>query len=356
MEILPWLLMPTFVLLARVASGNATTASMLIQAKATFVMQKEDQAQTHASPSETVGHASFDFAVAEYLRQNSGSQSSALLLQINTDTGDNFSETAASSRHIPCHIHQQWKTEELNTDQQQSANSWKTMNPECNYTLWTDKDIESFMQTNFKDSMWPIWQYLQPIQRADAFRYAVLLHEGGYYADIDVDCVQPIKEWPVPKDISLLLGYETGYHLGEEERKHVVFSRSEQIQNFFLASTPDHQVLKRCLEILRMKFKWGVEDTLELTGPATLSDAAHEFLLDKANTQPGDEPSYLQRKLEDDSSKMHFATGEALGPPGAQVLVLTADQVAGPSGYSAHAGSNLILHHYAGTWKSEGQQ
>lgn len=228
------------------------------------------------------------------------------------------------------------------------------MNPECLYTLWTDKDIESFMQTNFKDSIWTIWQYLQPIQRADAFRYAILLHEGGYYADIDVDCVQPIKEWPVPKDISLLLGYEHSYHLGEEERKHVVFSRSEQIQNFFLASTPGHQVLKRCLEILRMKFKWGIEDTLELTGPATLSDAAHEFLLDKANFNSGNKPSYLQRQL-DDSSAMHFATGEALGPPGAQVLVLTGDQVAGPNGFSVHPGSNIIFHHYAGTWKLPGQ-
>eukprot|EP00930_Biecheleria_cincta_P044001 TRINITY_DN30182_c0_g2_i1.p1 TRINITY_DN30182_c0_g2~~TRINITY_DN30182_c0_g2_i1.p1 ORF type:complete len:356 (+),score=50.24 TRINITY_DN30182_c0_g2_i1:71-1138(+) len=354
MEILPWLLMLIFAALPQVQSGKAATGNMLIQAKASFVMQPWRNSEPQVLASSTVVQASFHSALAEYLLQNSDSQSFLQLIQ-KTNARSNASKNPDSNMHIPCHIHQQWKTQELDTEQQQSADSWKSMNPECKYTLWTDKDIESFMRKNFHNSLWPIWKYLQPIQRADAFRYAVLLHEGGYYADIDVDCMQPIKDWPVPKDISLLLGYEHSYHLGEEERKHVVFSRSEQIQNFFLGSAPGHQVLKRCLEILRMKFRWGVEDTLELTGPATLSDAAHEFLLDKANTKPGVEPSYLQRKLDDDSSKMHFATGAALGPPGAQVLVLTADQVAGPNGFSAHPGSNIIFHHYAGTWKPEGQ-
>lgn len=308
--------------------------------------------QTRAPASAAVVQDSFHSALTEYQRQNSGSQpsgrpASAPLLQIS-----HAIDASGFMGRIPCHIHQQWKTRELSSEQQNSANSWKTKNPGCNYTLWTDEDIETFMQTSFKDSIWSIWQYLKPIQRADAFRYAVLLKYGGFYADIDVDCVQPLKDWPVSKDISLILGYESSYHLGEETRKQVVFTRSEQVQNFFLASTPGHKVLKRCLEILQMKFNWGIEDTLELTGPATLSDAAHEFLLKTADTKPGGDPNYLQRTHEDDSSKMHFATGEALGPPGDQVLILTADQVAGPSGFSSHSGSNIILHHYAGTWKA----
>eukprot|EP00913_Durusdinium_trenchii_P018985 g17841.t1 len=39
-------------------------------------------------------------------------------------------------------------------------------------------------------------------------------------------------------------------------------------------------MLKRCLEMIREKFRWKIQSTLDLTGPGTFSDAVHEFLED----------------------------------------------------------------------------
>ena len=36
---------------------------------------------------------------------------------------------------------------------------------------------------------------MKPVQKADIFRYIVLMVHGGVYADIDVTCVRPVDQW-----------------------------------------------------------------------------------------------------------------------------------------------------------------
>eukprot|EP00435_Cladocopium_sp_Y103_P037295 s167_g9.t2 len=67
-------------------------------------------------------------------------------------------------------------------------------------------------------------------------------------------------------------------YLEETDRQKVDFSRVEQFENWFLASAPSNPVLLRTLEIVREKFLWKVQKTIDFTGPGTLSDAVHEFL------------------------------------------------------------------------------
>eukprot|EP00913_Durusdinium_trenchii_P002448 g2261.t1 len=88
----------------------------------------------------------------------------------------------------------------------------------------------------------------------------------------------PSKESIIPKDVNFLVGYEAGHRLTEPERRGVRFARVEQLEQWFLASAPGNPVLLRSLEILKEKFLWKIQDTVELTGPATFSDAVHEFL------------------------------------------------------------------------------
>lgn len=42
------------------------------------------------------------------------------------------------------------------------------------------------------------------VERADFFRYLVILRHGGMYADSDVECMMPIEEW---KDVRGLLSF-----------------------------------------------------------------------------------------------------------------------------------------------------
>lgn len=76
----------------------------------------------------------------------------------------------------------------------------------------------------------------------------------------------------------MIVGYETGRRLEEADREKVDFSRVEQFETWFFASAPGNPVLLRTLELIRQKFLWKVQKTIDFTGPGTFSDAVHEFL------------------------------------------------------------------------------
>eukprot|EP00435_Cladocopium_sp_Y103_P058787 s255_g20.t1 len=103
------------------------------------------------------------------------------------------------SKAIPCIIHQTAKTHTLKAKESAWAQTWKDMNPKCQYKLWNDTEIEALAQKASPKIIWPIWEGLQPVQRADVFRYLVLWYEGGYYADVDVSCKKPIDEYKLPE-------------------------------------------------------------------------------------------------------------------------------------------------------------
>ena len=267
---------------------------------------------------------------------------------------------------IPCVIHQVWNTHELSYHQAELATTWKLKNPKCEYKLWDHTEIAELCRQKSPDLIWPIWEALSLVQRADLFRYLVLWDQGGYYADIDVECVKPIAEFPVPKDASMIVGYEAARRLGEEERKTVGFTRVEQFEQWFFASAPGNPVLLRCLEIVREKFLWKVQNTVELTGPASFSDAVHEFLASDAEGQemtPGvkKEVSYRTDHKHDDQNDQHFRNftfpSESEYRAGNWNLWLLASGRTNDLGYAADDPSNpveaIVRHEFAGTWKNQ---
>merc|ERR1719414_2863004 len=79
--------------------------------------------------------------------------------------------------------------------------------PSWSYRLWSDADLEAFMQTHYPSFM-PTWQiYPRNIMRVDAVRYFWLHHFGGIYADLDYFTLQDFG--PVLKqyaDSEVILG------------------------------------------------------------------------------------------------------------------------------------------------------
>jgi mannosyltransferase OCH1-like enzyme len=43
--------------------------------------------------------------------------------------------------------------------------------------------------------LWTLYNRMEPVMKADLFRYLILYDVGGYYADIDVQCSQPLDTW-----------------------------------------------------------------------------------------------------------------------------------------------------------------
>jgi len=95
-----------------------------------------------------------------------------------------------SNYHFPKIIHQTWKNTNLNTDQQNSVDSWKKYYPDYQHILWTDDDIEKFVHTHFYWYL-PIWNKLTPfIKKIDCIRYMWMYIYGGIYVDIDMICMK----------------------------------------------------------------------------------------------------------------------------------------------------------------------
>ena len=245
--------------------------------------------------------------------------------------------------HSPCVVHQTWKSHELSVEQQSYAETWQKKNPGCEYRLWNDTELAELCRTK-SPKMWSIWESLSPVQRADVFRYLVLWDQGGYYADIDVRLEKPIAEFPVPKDVLMIAGYEAGRRLAEEERKRVKFARVEQFQQWFLASAPRHPVLLRCLDIVHEKFLWKIQNTIDLTGPGSFSDAVHEFL-----AQGTSKELHLQQDVK--AKRLSFPSETEYGSGEWNIWLLASGRTEG-AGYAIKDDNAepLLWHNFSHTW------
>jgi len=110
---------------------------------------------------------------------------------------------------IPKIIHQTWKTKNIPTDHG-DPDSWKRLNPDWEYKLWTDTDMLSFMEREFPELVTLYLGYPQNIQRADLFRYCVIWKEGGIYADIDTDCCSSLT--PLERESRIVVCEEPRSH------------------------------------------------------------------------------------------------------------------------------------------------
>lgn len=246
--------------------------------------------------------------------------------------------------HIPCVIHQTWKTAQLDGVKLASQQSFTSLNPECQYKLWTDVDVEAFMHHNHPDVMRGMWQLLLPVERADFFRYAVVFKEGGLYADVDIECMKPIREWGLWHEARLVVAYEYERPITEEERQVMGndYTRLQEIEQFVFAAERGHPALHRAMQKVRDRYMLMVRHTLDLTGPGPFTDAVISYLEEVTHTTGAD---FSARE----ESDFHFP------PPGvksAGVQIFKASQV---TPLSFHSGKfseeTLTVHWYMDTWK-----
>jgi mannosyltransferase OCH1-like enzyme len=81
-------------------------------------------------------------------------------------------------------IHQLAKTSQLKDFEIESQELLKSFNPDYEYKLWTDDDLEKISKENHP-RLFNNWEKLKGIHKADLGRYLVLYLEGGFYCDTD---------------------------------------------------------------------------------------------------------------------------------------------------------------------------
>ena len=138
----------------------------------------------------------------------------------------------------------------------------KAMNPECEYCLWDDYDNREFITVNYPWFL-PIYDsFRAEIYRVDAVRYFFLYHFGGFYADMDVECVRPLA--PVFHFNGVVLG-RMGNDAGFEH----------SIPNAIMASEPREEFWKLVISLMMSVDK--SQPPEHVTGPVILRRAVELY-------------------------------------------------------------------------------
>jgi len=165
---------------------------------------------------------------------------------------------------IPAVVHQIWKTNELPRAWQGFAASWAKHNPDWEYRLWTDRDVEQYVVERYPELREQYATLSYDIQRADLARYLILHGCGGVYADLDLECLCPLT--PLVDGQRLIACREPDGHAeGPGDRA--------PIGNAFLASEPRHPLLEEVVdEIARNPHAITFhQEVLTTTGPRMLT-------------------------------------------------------------------------------------
>ncbi|AZI31873.1 glycosyltransferase family 32 protein [Kaistella carnis] len=161
---------------------------------------------------------------------------------------------------IPKYIFQTFKTKKLPVITRWHIWNMKRQNPEYEYFLYDDEDIQEFFKKEFPQDYLKAYNELTiGAAKADFFRYAILYKKGGVYLDIDSGMSKPLKYLIQHDDVALI---SKERHVGLFCQWALIFDKG-------------HPFLKRTLEdvlenIQTHRFPHDVHQT---TGPTAFSNA-----------------------------------------------------------------------------------
>ena len=96
---------------------------------------------------------------------------------------------------IEKNIFQSWYTKDLNPLIQSKIDFFKKLNPEYSYNLYTDTQMDNFVNQHFHGEISECYNKLNIIvAKVDFWRYLVLYKYGGVYLDMDSSIEKPLDE------------------------------------------------------------------------------------------------------------------------------------------------------------------
>lgn len=183
-----------------------------------------------------------------------------------------------------------------NDDMVHRMSSWATVNPDATYSRLSTPGAVSYVQEHFQDrpDLVRLYSNLKtPVLAADLARYLILARHGGYYADLDVTAVKPVKQW-VPEDMldkaRVVIGLE--YDRGNDDELIEGAKFDVQFCQWSLASAPDHPLLWHVVNTVSKsiyqlaqrqhltiaEIEPNMEDVFGTTGPVVFTKLVFDFL------------------------------------------------------------------------------
>ena len=147
---------------------------------------------------------------------------------------------------IPKKIHQIWLGGELPEEYKRLTDSWLKYNPDWEYKLWTDSDIDELELINKKT-----FNSIKNLgMKSDLLRFEILNKFGGMYADVDFECLKPLDDL-----------HNLSFYSG------IVYGENVEINVGLLGSIANHPILIDYLNSINYNGNESVYDIFNTTGP-----------------------------------------------------------------------------------------
>lgn len=175
---------------------------------------------------------------------------------------------------IPRIIHQTWKSERLPTRFRTFQDSWRRHHPNWDYRFYDDDACRQVVADAFPGLLPMYDRCPHPVQRADIFRYLVVAHEGGLYADMDMECLRPVDQ--LLEGRRAVFGVED--FLSARRARRLDLRHRERIANFIFAAEAGHPIFREIVAWLEeLPGPWDMErEVLETTGPGMLTNLVQD--------------------------------------------------------------------------------
>jgi mannosyltransferase OCH1-like enzyme len=161
---------------------------------------------------------------------------------------------------IPKNIFQSWYTRDLPLLIQKRINIMKETNPDYEYKLYTDDEMDEFVNTEYKGEIADCYNKLNIIvAKVDFWRYLILYKYGGVYLDMDSHISVPLNEI-IRTDDQAIITAETNPNM---------------FAQWALFFGKRHPILKQLIELIvyNINTKKHQESVSKTTGPFAYSTA-----------------------------------------------------------------------------------
>lgn len=165
---------------------------------------------------------------------------------------------------IEKNIFQTWYTTALHPIIQEKIDHFKNMNPSYTYHLYTDVDMDNFVNEHYKGEIADCYNRLNIIvAKVDFWRYLVLYKYGGVYLDMDSTIEKPLDEL-IKEDDEAIITAEGNPNLYVQ---------------WGLIFCKQHPILKRTIDLVVFNIKYNMykNNIFLMTGPPVYSRAINEL-------------------------------------------------------------------------------
>ena len=150
---------------------------------------------------------------------------------------------------IPKIIIQTWKNNDIPDKYRNDVTSLYKKNPDFQFLLFTDNDIELFLKDNYPEYYVTYIKLPIKIQKIDFFRYIAIYHYGGFYFDLDMTGLLPLND---------LLNYECVFPVDQNItsnkcdrmrlKKYCAQNMKILLGQYAFAAVPKHEFIKLLID------------------------------------------------------------------------------------------------------------